>query len=350
MTKSSSPITALRCILPYPKNSNYSYFCNAIAEKLINATNLQYLVSLFYDVRTMSVSPETPVNLDLAVRVDRQLTDYFGESPLAAAPAPTTEVGLRTPFMNRVQSRRYQHNDAYGVVDVAANLSALRGNDSVGQVVGVRRTIIVQGKPITLINPGILQGASADGKGVAVTYLLDVLPRGEPVVTDRQDALLRTSVHLNHEGIGGKEADGIVARGKSTAAELGHTYMGLRVVTDPTLIQAIEARQHPVHSWAAAGGIATEVTSRNAKKPGMFDTVTDGRVRTTVPHQRTLYPGDGTELIVHSAYKGEANYGADVPPERVAIAIGIEAAQKTIGLQVEVAQTTMFRALASVNK
>jgi hypothetical protein len=315
------------------------------------ATNLQKTSDCLYNSLTMNAYPIS-INdsfLDIAGRIDQDLKDNFGQYP-AEAQVSLREIYL--PIANRLTMFPYGANSEYNVIDIDANLAALANPLSRGQVLGLKRTITVHGKAGEIVNPIIIEGTSSDGRGLHITLLQDLLNPNAPTVSDLQDVLLRTFSRLNEKGVGSSQADVAIGSGTTAAAELGHQYLGLRTITNPALAGAIAAGQHPVHSWIN-NGIAETVSQRTNRMPGMYDIrMPDGRERRVTPARRTVYPGDGVTLLYHPSYKGEARYGhdLDLPPERLAVAIGIKAAESMLGIPVASLRSRMFESLEAVGR
>lgn len=250
--------------------------------------------------------------IDTALNLDESLRSRFGayEQPEMIASPFIAEGVLGTlgkPYLD-VQILNLKHDNVMAAV-----------RQSPGQILGMMSR---QGEK-TIIRPTIIAGATDEN--IRVAYLNEPLHVKHPQLTALQEIVLRAALNLGKEGVGSDAADQA-----SPAAEPGHTYMGLKAITDPGLILAIQAGQHPVHEWTARG-VAQTVTQRTTTAPGVFDVrLKEGGQRRIEIGKTELNQNSPVALVYHPSYRQQSVFEKlphGLSSDRLALGVGIIAAQ-----------------------
>lgn len=196
----------------------------------------------------------------VAGKLDKLLMDEYGRQ-LVIPEVPPDRTSLRS-LDSRVAS-----NYPIDFVEVENNFRQLTA--MTGRIFGLLGTVASH----KTIFPGIIT-TRTDEDELHFTYLKDrVDPKNPAALSPLQLVLLKGALTIQDPATGG-EGSHIRAKSKNaTAAELGHTAMAIKSLTDPTVrLSASKNWEHEVHEWnGSREGIAPHLTNRANGAPGMFD-------------------------------------------------------------------------------
>lgn len=173
--------------------------------------------------------------------------------------------------------------------------------------------------------PGIITSRTSSDR-VHFTYLEDPMDPGNvQELTTLQTVMLRGGLNMQDGSVGTEHSHNSAV---STATEIGHTAMAMRALTDSATLQAVKNRSHIVHDWGhSSAGIAPNLTTRGAERPGAFDMETASGRRTITFKSVEITQRSPYVLVTSPAF--ETSAGSD--DSKLVIGVGLLAARQHHG-------------------
>lgn len=271
---------------------------------------------------------------DSAALLDQSITREFGSITL-----PSVVKLSEFDAVNALTTTQNQRFPGSTLIPLAQNIDVLTNGIVTGRSFGV---LLGNGR----VYPGIITERTVPGE-LHVTYLQsDPLDPRDMKLSRLQHVVLGGGLAMQNPTVGTHGID--TTRG--VAAELGHTYLGLKAVTDPTVMASLSQGQHVVHEWTGRpSGIAPAVTKHTSGVAGMFDVRTDSGVRRVQFEDITLRGTDRAMLIDHPVFHESSEAVMDdIDSSKLTLGLGIVAAQTQLGQTGPMFESRVMSALSAL--